>query len=398
MSSSTTTNKHIITIHTGNKYPSRSHSTDGNKLKTPRVIPSRTLFINSNTTSKAPAVPNTPPVCHKQANNNNRPEYLANLRDILHASHQTRNKPTHIQSASISRRLAQKKSNSQQTNTLNDLRRASQASLKDILKLADADDEISRRLRADANEKKVSKIERDLQDSLRMLKHYNETADKPAEEAFNFTRKSFLSSQELLKSNQLNNDSMRLKSIQLNKKLNNLIDQVDSDINEKKFQRKLAETSVNLAPLSSSSESILNECSILIGPNNCSDAPKMSFNKDITAANLTSCNNLLSVKDGNEVSDSNKEKDSQQNQANEPIIDLTTNYWKYNELEELRIKFTSLLTPNIKEEQKIADIQTDITGGCGVASKLVNEQKTKLAILQIFGMESLRIVCLNYQD
>jgi len=124
----------------------------------------------------------------------------------------------------------------------------------------------------------------------------------------------------------------------------------------------------------------------------------MSFNKDITAANLTSCNNLLSVKDGNEVSDSNKEKDSQQNQANEPIIDLTTNYWKYNELEELRIKFTSLLTPNIKEEQKIADIQTDITGGCGVASKLVNEQKTKLAILQIFGMESLRIVCLNYQD
>jgi len=343
-----------MTIHTGTKCPSRSHSTGANKLRTPRVIPSRTLFINSTKATNAPSVPNTPQVFHNQAINN-RTENLANLRDILQASHQSRNKPTHIQSANITRRLAQNKSVSQQTNTLNDLRRSSQASLKDILKLADADDEISKRLRADANEKKVNKIEKDLQNSLRMLKHYNQTADNPVEETFNFTRKSFLSSQELLKSNQQNDNSLRLKTIQLNNKLNNLINQVGLDMNEKKFEKKLNETPIKLALLSSSSESILNDCGILSDP--------ASF----PAANSNNSNKLVvETQVKNETNERKEELISEPN-----ATDLKTNYWKYNELEELRIRFTSLLTPNIKDEQHLANIQSEISKGYGVGSKLV---------------------------
>ena len=138
----------------------------------------------------------------------------------------------------------------------------------------------------------------------------------------------------------------------------------------------MAETPKKAAPLSSSIESILNDCSLL-APSG-SDAPKMSFNKDITAHYIDSSNNLLSLAEDSEL-DAIKEQPSSQVTSNtensitnvtKTTTDVTTNYWNYDELNELRIKFTSLLSPD-KEELKREIIQSDITRGCGVASKLV---------------------------
>lgn len=75
----------------------------------------------------------------------------------------------------------------------------------------------------------------------------------------------------------------------------------------------------------------------------------------------------------------------------DPTQDLTNKYWNYDELNELRMKFISLLSPD--NETKNDQIQSDVTRGCGVASKLVNKQ-TKL--LNLIPLRPCFVISKNY--
>lgn len=141
-----------ISPYVNRKNSMRSHSSDGQKLKAPRVCHTSRTIIMTN----PPTVPATPPVCHKPQQQH---QNLTNLRDILRISHQ------------------QERMNVHNMNKVNMSGRptANHSSMNEINRGLDNKKRCDNIPQLTSNEK-ISKIERDLQESLRILKQYNDNS------------------------------------------------------------------------------------------------------------------------------------------------------------------------------------------------------------------------------
>ena len=355
-----------INPYSNRKYTNPSLSTDANKTKLTKITQSKTSCqIKSDAggcRQRLPPATLNPPTSKIGDTN------LTNLRDILNATHHT--VKSNARSSSLFNGTQCKKLNMLKSGVAaSNTKHASQASLVDILKLTDTnanakqDNRLLTKQQCENSKLIIDKIEQDLQESLRMLKHYNQVnevnflVDKD-EDQNGFIRKSIptklgnqiapMRAKKLQKKcpksneNEENND---LKQVRLELKTmpkeNNFLSMYNENclagvLNEP--VKALNQQFVSNFSINSSSESIANKL----------NAPVINMDSVIFKINHLE---EFGSKGGDEVP---KQK-SMNNQLlfnelmcqpgiNEPSQDLASNYWSYDELNELRIKFTSLLS------------------------------------------------------
>ena len=309
-----TTSTNSISPYVNRKYSHRSQSSDGNKLKAPRISQSRTALM-------VPPTPMTPPVCNEKN--------LKNLRDILRASHQKEQNQT-LRKPEMKKKVVHISENKNHSFNINSIRRNSQTSLIDILKVAGNESQ-SFKERQPSSNSRITKIERDLQESLRILKQYNENNISTNDIVQNKYPKPNVT--EILKNSLTNFEPKGMESSVEYQQIDIKIMSNPAPFSPRESQKESTPEPKLASSISSSSESILDENvngTDTLKMNLENKFPRKVQNEEPKKQDRTKFLNELMSHPG--VLDS--ESDSVHN-----------NKWNYDELNELRMKFISLLSP-----------------------------------------------------
>lgn len=325
----TITSTNSISPYVNRKYSHRSQSSDGNKLRAPRITQTRTGLM-------VPPTPMTPPVCNEKN--------LKNLRDILRASHQKDEfKP--LNNCEQKKKVVHISENKNHSFNLNSIRRNNQTSLIDILKLADNESSQTLNEKPPSSKSRITTIERDLQESLRILKQYNESNISTTDKTSLKHSSTKPNVTEIRQNNNLTssfepiNMESSVEYQQIDIKIMSNPPKVTSPV---EFHKESINGPKIASSISSSSESILEENL------NETDTLKMNFNKELNLENTKFPRKVFS-----ELTEDPKKQDRTKflnELMSHPGVldsesDIHNNKWNYDELNELRMKFISLLSP-----------------------------------------------------